>query len=57
MTDGEEPAKVCGCEIATFLKVLNFLCGGAMVVFGFFNIFGFLSAGSQLVLEFGFFFY
>ncbi len=56
MTD-EEKATVCGCEIATFLKVLNFLCGGAMVIFGFFNIFGFLSAGSQVVLEFGFFFY
>jgi hypothetical protein len=49
-----ENTKVCGCERSTFIKSLNFLCGIGMIVFGVFNIFGFLGAGSQIVLAFGF---
>jgi hypothetical protein len=49
-----ESTKVCGCEKSTFIKSLNFLCGIGMMVFGFFNIFGFLGAGAQVVLAFGF---
>jgi hypothetical protein len=42
----ESAGKTCGCENATFIKFLNLAVGVAMVVFGIFNIFGFLSAKS-----------
>ena len=49
--------KVCGIERASFLKAINFICGVGMVVFGIFNMFSFVTAGSQVVLVFGFAFY
>ena len=52
-----EEQEVCGCKLSTFIKTINLVVGCAMVFFGFFNIFRFLSAGSQIVLVFGFCFY
>ena len=52
-----EEKKVCGCNMSTFIKILNMACGVGMVFFGYFNMFAFLSAGANVVLRFGFFFY
>jgi hypothetical protein len=49
--------KICGCEQGTFIKCINMGVGLGMVFFGFFNMFSFLTAGANIVLEFGFFFY
>ncbi len=42
----ESTGKTCGCENQTFIKFLNLAVGVAMVIFGIFNIFGFLKAKS-----------
>ena len=46
-----------GCQQETFIKIVNMAVGVAMVVCGVFNILGFLGAGSNFVLAFGFAFY
>lgn len=42
----EENTKICCMERGTFIKAMNMLCGVGMVVFGIFNIFQFVTAGS-----------
>jgi hypothetical protein len=53
MADG----KICGCEQGTFIKIINCVVGILMVVMGVFNMFGWITGGSAVVLLFGFFFY
>ena len=52
-----EEQEYCGCKLSTWIKTLNLVVGCAMVFFVIFNIFRFLSAGSQIVIAFGFCFY
>ena len=62
MTDtAASTGKICGCEQATFVKIVNMIVGISMCVIGVLNVFkvfGILASNwSYIILELGFVFY
>ena len=53
-----EKTKICGCNLPTFLKIINFIVGLMMVIFGFLNFLGFLKGSvSAIIVNLAFFFF